>query len=120
MINYKTVGERIKHAREKAGMTQGELATAVGYTSPTAVSLIEANERSIKVDTLHRIAELLHQDYQYLATGSAASVSTVKTALRADSSFDKDDISQIENFIDYLAAQKKDKDGRERAKEQRR
>lgn len=117
MINYNTIGERIKHAREKAGMTQSELATKLGYTSPTAVSLIEANERSIKVDTLHKIAEILHQDYQYLATGNAAGVSTVKTALRADPSFDKDDIDKIENFIDYLAAQKKDSDGRDRAKE---
>ena len=115
MINRKqntheTVGQRIKSAREKASLTQSELAIKLGYGSPTAISLIEADERSVKVETLEKIADILHQDVNYLAIGKQAQP-TVKTALRADDSFGPDDVKQIESFIDYLMAQKR-KDGR--------
>lgn len=106
----KTVGQRIEQARIKAGLTQSELAAKLNYSSPTAVSLIEAGKRSVKVETLEKIAEFLHQDVAFLATGKKPTTS-VRTALRADSSFDADDVKEIENFIDYLIA-KKEKDGR--------
>lgn len=107
-----TIGQRIKNAREKASLTQSELAVKLGYTSPTAVSLIEADERSVKVETLEKIADILHQDVNYLATGKK-SQPTVKTALRADVNFGPEDVKQIESYIDYLMAQKKH-DGRGR------
>lgn len=101
-----TIGQRIKYAREKASLTQSELATKLGYTSPTAISLIEADERSVKVETLEKIANILHQDVNYLAVGKKAQT-TVKTALRADDNFGPEDVKQIESYIDYLMAQKK-------------
>ena len=106
-----TIGQRIKAAREKASLTQSELARLLGYTSPTAVSLIEADERSVKADTLGKIAEILHQDMNYLATGKQASP-TVKTALRASEGFEAEDVKKIESYIDYLMAQKNKSDGR--------
>jgi transcriptional regulator with XRE-family HTH domain len=102
-----TVGQRIKIARESEGLTQSELAVKLGYTSPTAISLIEAGERSVKVEVLTKIATILHQDGHYLATGRK-NQATVKTALRADSNFDTDDVKKIESFIDYLMSQKQD------------
>jgi len=107
----KTVGGRIKEAREKAGLTQAELAAKLDYSSPTAISLIEADERSIKVETLQRIAVILHQDVHYLTTGEQNTPS-VKTALRADKNFDTQDIKQIESYIDYLMSQKERDNGR--------
>jgi len=107
-----TVGQRIKVARDKAGLTQGQLAIMLGYTSPTAVSLIEADERSVKVETLEKIAGILHQDVNYLATGKATSIQPVKTALRADSNFAPEDVKKIESYIDYLMSQKAQGDGR--------
>lgn len=108
----KTVGQRIRSAREKASLTQSELAKMLGYTSPTAISLIEADERSVKVETLEKIANLLHQDVNYLATGKTSNTSTVKTALRADDNFAPEDVQKIESYIDYLMAQKTRSDGR--------
>ena len=105
-----TVGQRIRSAREKASLTQSELATKLGYNSPTAISLIEADERSVKVEMLYKIALVLHQDVDYLATGKK-SQATVKTALRADNSFNSEDVKKIESFIDYLMSQKQS-DGR--------
>jgi len=106
----KSIGARIKAARENELLTQSELAKLLGYTSPTAISLIEADERSVKVETLQKIAQVLHQEVNYLATGES-DTTTVKTALRADSSFNSADITKIESFIDYLMDQKK-KDAR--------
>ena len=100
-----TVGGRIRYAREQANLTQSEFATKLGYGSPTAISLIEADERAVKVETLTKIASMLHQDAHYLATGKPNLV-TVKTALRADDSFNPDDVQKIESYIDYLIAQK--------------
>lgn len=64
----------------------------------------------MKVETLEKIAKVLHQDVSYLATGKKIQA-TVKTALRADDSFNSEDVKQIESFIDYLMSQKKN-DGR--------
>lgn len=111
-----TVGQRIKQARERADMTQLELAKHLGYNSPTAVSLIEAGERSVRVETLERIAEVLHQDVNYIATGKNSAPS-VKTALRADKSFDQDDVKKIESYIDYLMAEKTRQHGRKQDQE---
>jgi len=106
-----TVGQRIKQARERADMTQSQLAKALDYNSPTAISLIEADERSVRVEILQKIAEVLHQDVNYLATGKNSTPS-VKTALRADKSFNQDDVKKIESFIDYLMAEKTKQHGR--------
>jgi transcriptional regulator with XRE-family HTH domain len=105
-----SIGRRIKAAREKADLTQSELAALLGYTSPTAVSLIEDDKRSVKVETLEKIASVLHQDVNYLATGKMPNVN-VKTALRADDNFAPEDVAKIESYIDYLMSQKKS-DGR--------
>lgn len=110
-----TIGERIKVAREKAGLTQGELALKLGYNSPTAISLIEAGERNVKIEILEKIANILHQDVGYLTNGKK-NIPSVKTALRADKSFDAQDIKQIESFIDYLMTQKEQNDGRGQSK----
>lgn len=105
-----SIGKRIKAAREKAKLTQSDLAALLGYTSPTAVSLIEDDKRSVKVETLEKIASVLHQDVNYLATGKMQNVN-VKTALRADENFGPDEVQKIESYIDYLMSQKKS-DGR--------
>jgi transcriptional regulator with XRE-family HTH domain len=111
----KTVGQRIKSARERASLTQSELATMLGYTSPTAISLIEADGRSVKVETLQKIAEFLHQDVNYLATGKE-NTPNIKTALRADGNFDSEDVKKVESFIDYIMSQKLHNDGQEKTK----
>lgn len=105
-----SIGQRIKAAREKAKLTQSDLAVLLGYTSPTAVSLIEDDKRSVKVETLEKIAGVLHQDVNYLATGKMPNV-TIKTALRADDNFAPEDVEKIESYIDYLMSRKKN-DGR--------
>lgn len=52
------IGVRIKAAREKAGMTQEDLAAALEM-SPTHISVIERGVKSPKLETLVNIANAL-------------------------------------------------------------
>lgn len=106
-----TIGKRIRIAREKASFTQAQLAEQLGYDSSTAVSLIESDERLVKVETIEKIARILHQDVAYLVTGKQTAPN-FKTALRADDNFEPEDVKHIESYIDYLLAQKKKDNGR--------
>ena len=53
-----TVGENIKRLREKAGMTQEDLAKVLGVTH-SAISLIESDKRGINVKKADKIAAAL-------------------------------------------------------------
>jgi len=73
------IGARIKAAREKAGMTQEDLAAAVEM-SPTPISVIERGVKPPKLATLVKIAnalkvssDMLLQDVVTYATDGIAS-----------------------------------------------
>ena len=53
------IGARIKAAREKAGMTQEDLAAALEM-SPTHISVIERGVKAPKLETLVNIANTLN------------------------------------------------------------
>ena len=46
------VGLRVRALRERAGMTQVELASAVGYKDGTSITFIEQGRNNIKLDVL--------------------------------------------------------------------
>jgi len=52
------IAERVRHARERLGMTQAKLAARIGSTEP-AVARLEAGGVTPNLDTLHRVAEAL-------------------------------------------------------------
>lgn len=64
-----TVGERIKLARKKAGMTQADLAQKLGIPFQ-GVSQWERDIRNPKIETLRRIAEALNCPLVFLAGGT--------------------------------------------------
>lgn len=101
-----TLGGRIKAAREGMGMSQTQLADALGFKSPTAVSLIENGERGVAASLLARIAHILHQDVNYLL-GAEIKTPDIKLALRADKDLSDDDKNAILRFIE-LAKKKPD------------
>ena len=53
-----TIGQRIKKYREKAGMTQEELAEAINVTNG-AISLYESDKRGVSLDKLDAIIQAL-------------------------------------------------------------
>lgn len=55
-----TLGERIKMLRQKAEMTQEELAKAIGYSTKTSISKIENDVLDINQSTIVALARVLH------------------------------------------------------------
>lgn len=58
------LGNRIRTARRDAGMSQGQLATALN-TTQSAISLYEAGQRSVGIDMLLSVARILNRPLHY-------------------------------------------------------
>jgi len=89
-----TIGNRIKEARERAGLLQSDLAKEVGFASPTAISLIENDERKVNAEVLGKIADALHVDVNDLY------------ALRADKDLTNNDREKIKDFYNFIKNKK--------------
>jgi SOS-response transcriptional repressor LexA len=82
-----SLGDRIKIARKKAGLTQGELAKKVGITYPT-LNKYEKNRRVPNSQVLDRIARELNCDPGWLLSGAG-------DIPRASTAFDSLSVSNI-------------------------
>lgn len=102
MINKQSrlqfIGEKIRLARQEAGLSQKELAEKIGFESATAVSLIEAGERKIGVVEMERIAKIFDQDIKYFLGEEFARVST-RSALRGEN-ISEDDRKAILHILE--------------------
>lgn len=58
------LGQRIRSARRDAGMSQGQLASALS-TTQSAISLYEAGQRSVGIDMLLNVARILNRPLHY-------------------------------------------------------
>ena len=82
------IGARIKTARERAGLTQEDLAAELEM-SPTHISVLERGVKAPKLETLVKIANALHvstdtllQDVvHYAADGIASELSSAVSRL---------------------------------------
>jgi transcriptional regulator with XRE-family HTH domain len=55
MVDTKSVAQRIREVREQLGMTQGDLAKAIGCTRP-GIALWETGRRQVSIVALRKIA----------------------------------------------------------------
>lgn len=99
-----TMGGRIRAAREERGLSQAQLAEALGFESATAISLIEKGERGVNAVLLQSMGKVLHRTVNYFL-GQPEKVEDVRVALRADKNLSDEDKDAILRFID--AAKKK-------------
>lgn len=61
-----TLGQRVKELREKASLTQKELAQILGYKSIRAVQYLEADERYNNLNLIISIADYFNVSLDYL------------------------------------------------------
>lgn len=61
----KEIGRKIKACRQEANYSQTNLAELLRYDSPTAISLIESGERSLKIHDLIILCQLFNKEYRY-------------------------------------------------------
>lgn len=102
--NYKSIGLKIKEAREFANMSQKELADKIGYESATAISLLEAGERKVSINDLQKMSDIFKRDIKFFL-GQEEKKPDFLFALRADKSLTQKDQDQIINFIDFVKQQ---------------
>lgn len=59
---YKEIGSRVKKYREKAGLTQLELALAMGHKAVGTVSMAELyiNKKHFNIEHLYKISKVLN------------------------------------------------------------
>jgi len=96
-----SIGQRIRNAREKSGVSQKKLAELVGYESSTAISLIESGQREVGAKTLEKIAEVLKCDVNFLL-GREVDAPNIEYALRADKNLTREDEDKIQDFIEFI------------------
>lgn len=77
------IGERIKKRREALGMTQEELAFAVGYSSRTTIAKIEKGINDVPQSKVVDLAKILRTTPSYLLG-------------------DDEDLNQDDTIIDFL------------------
>jgi transcriptional regulator with XRE-family HTH domain len=65
MTSKDEIGQRIRSAREEAGMTQGELGRAWGGKSHAAVSDVERGATHVTASSLAELAKILGKDVGY-------------------------------------------------------
>ena len=67
---YKDIGKKIQKAREEAGLSQGELASRLGYTQ-AALSNYELGKRRLYLANIEQIARELNKPLSYFLEESA-------------------------------------------------
>jgi transcriptional regulator with XRE-family HTH domain len=96
------LGQKIKDLRIEKGYSQTNLAQVLGFDSPTAISLIESGNRSLKLRDLVTLCQLFDKEYGYfLDQGSKAKSRKIDNAHE-----------DIESLAKKLLKMARDKKGR--------
>ncbi len=109
----KTLGERLREAREYLGFSQEEVATFLGV-SRSALSLIETGQRKVDALELKKLAGLYKRPVGYFTGEEAEEISfgaDVKHLARKVAELSPDDREELARFADFLRAKKQKKEG---------
>jgi transcriptional regulator with XRE-family HTH domain len=103
----KTLGDRLREAREYLGFSQDQVATFLGV-SRSALSLMESGQRKVDALELKKLASLYKRSVGYF-TGEEEDASIgadVKHLARKVSDLSAEDKEELARFADYLRARK--------------
>ena len=108
----KSLGERLREAREYLGFSQEQVATFLGV-SRSALSLMESGQRKVDALELKKLASLYKRSIGYF-TGEEEDASIgadVKHLARKVSDLSTEDKEELGRFADFLRARKQKKEG---------
>jgi transcriptional regulator with XRE-family HTH domain len=108
----KTLGERLREAREYLGYSQDQVATFLGV-SRSALSLMESGQRKVDALELKKLAGLYKRSVGYF-TGEEEDAeigADVKHLARKVSDLSSEDREELARFADFLRARKQKKEG---------
>lgn len=109
----KTLGERLREAREYLGFSQEEVATFL-RVSRSALSLMETGQRKVDALELKKLASLYKRPVGYFTGEEAEEISfgaDVKHLARKVAELSPDDREELARFADFLRAKKQKKEG---------
>ena len=109
----KTLGERLREAREYLGFSQEEVATYL-QVSRSALSNIESGQRKVDALELKRLASLYKRPVNYFTgedTEDPSFEEDIAHLARKASELSADDRAELGRFADFLRARKKEKEG---------
>ena len=105
------IGERIKARREELGMTQDELARAVGYKWRSSINKIEVNAQHLPQRKIEEIARALKTTPSYIMgweDEEAASLTAIQEeAMQKFLLLSYEHQIVVKNIIDTLSGQEK-------------
>ena len=109
----KTLGERLREAREYLGFSQDQVATFLGV-SRSALSNIETGQRKVEALELKKLAGLYKRTVSHF-TGEEIEDATFEVDVahlpRKASELSADDRAELGRFADFLRARKQTKEG---------
>ena len=109
----KTLGERLREAREYLGFSQEEVATFLGVPR-SALSLMETGQRKVDALELKKLAGLYKRPVGYFTGEEAEETSfgaDIKHLARKVAELAPDDREELARFADFLRARKQKKEG---------
>ena len=95
------IHERLRSAREQAGLSQGQVAKLLGWHRPT-ISEIEAGRRKVASDEVARFADLYDVSVSWLLSESDEHDPLVELAARELSKLRPDDLDKILRLLRSL------------------
>lgn len=105
----RSVGARLRAARDEAGLSQDALASLLGYSNPSMVSAFEAGRRRLKVEDLALICRVLDRSPEYFLPPDRPqdeALPALGVALRAQlDRLPHHALAQtVSDFLDYIEA----------------
>ena len=95
------LGERLRQAREAAGLSQNQAAKLLGMHRPT-LSNIEAEQRKVSAGELKEFAEAYKVSVEWLFGEQVEGSALVKLAARKLSSLKEKDLETVMRIVDSL------------------
>ncbi|MFW6039412.1 MAG: helix-turn-helix domain-containing protein [bacterium] len=109
----KAIGERLRWAREQAGLSQGQVARHFGMHRPT-ISQIEAGARNVRADEITGFAELYDVKESWLIRGDddlpGSDDPRIALAARELKKLSQEDLDSILRLIQVLRTPKESGD----------
>lgn len=101
-IKRMQLAQRLREAREYVGLSQGEVASALGLSRP-AVTNFEAGTRKVEAVELDRLSALYGRTVQYLLSGETENNETrVAFLARATQGLTDRDLKELGRFAAFL------------------
>lgn len=98
------VAERLREAREYMGLSQDEVATALGLSRPSITNL-EMGSRKVEATELNKLARLYRRTLDFLLTGEEAvpdGPEQLAFLARAVQGLAQEDIDEVARFAQFL------------------